>query len=254
MKAEGKRKLASSREALWSAITAWLRQLESYPGWKEWKRSQLGYTLLHDDDFFQETHTRLGDFEFPKETEKQHDLLMRYFAILDTALALAECEFYFRRYPFRGLPVSRHNHIKNVCEMYFGRFYEFKERLKLFFKALKAACPEHRIEAGKLIKIFEKEFEHELRERNAVHHRERFEDVAIKKLFLTHSMVDGEDGVLWRREHDAAYRRFTREWVQRVKRRSRRIEEYVEAIAKVTLDICPFLALPAEAPTSAPPR
>ena len=43
---------------------------------------------------------------------------------------LRQCEFYFRRYPFRGMPVSKADHIRNICEMYFAQFYVMRSRIK----------------------------------------------------------------------------------------------------------------------------
>jgi hypothetical protein len=101
-------------------------------------------------------------FTFPPEIEKQHAVVYQYIGLQQTVETLKECEYYFRRYPFRGLPVSRASHITNVCEMYFGRFYEFKERLKKYFEAVKAVSPNHNLDIGKFIRQYEKIFDDEL--------------------------------------------------------------------------------------------
>lgn len=139
--------------------------------------------------------------------------------------------------------------------MYFGRFYEFKERLKQLFKAIQATNPKHQIEAGAFIKLFEKEFDQELRERNSSHHRERFGDVAIEKVFLTLGMSEGEDGEGWRREHAAAYQKTAREWAERAKKRSRRVNDFADGVATVLPQVCPFLSTSEVVPkSSAQPR
>ena len=40
--------------------------------------------------------------------------------------------------------------------MYFGRFYEFKERLKKYFNSMRAVAPKHHVDIGDLIRLFEK--------------------------------------------------------------------------------------------------
>ena len=49
--------------------------------------------------------------------------------------------------PFAAFQFYRHAHITNVCEMYFGRFYEFKERLKKYFNTIKAVEPHHTLDS-----------------------------------------------------------------------------------------------------------
>ena len=182
----------------------------------------------------------LGDFVFPPDIEKQHVIVMQYLGLQQTIEALKQCEFYFRRYPFRGLPVYRHAHITNVCEMYFGRFYEFKERLKKYFNTIKAVEPHHTLEIGKFVKLFEKVFDQELRARNNVHHHARFEDIAIDKVFLTDVFLSADDRKGWKQQHLAAYRKAANEWSKRVRARGAKMDEFLEAIAGATLTAAVF--------------
>ncbi len=39
----------TQRNRMSNAIGAWITDLENYPGWREWKRKQIGYTLHFDD-------------------------------------------------------------------------------------------------------------------------------------------------------------------------------------------------------------
>ncbi len=181
------------------------------------------------------------EFTFSDEIEKQHRIIVQYLELQVTIDSIKECEFYFRRYPFRGLPIARHHHITNVCEMYFGRFYEFKERLKRYFNAMAAVTPNHQLDFGSLVKYFAKVFDQELRARNRVHHHRRFEDVAIDRVFLTHSVSTTHEIKSWKKQHLAAYRKLAKEWVQRVRQRGQILDEFLEAVAAVTLANCSFL-------------
>jgi hypothetical protein len=229
------------RDRILAAIANWTAGLEDYPGWKEWKRQHFVQTLHFDEPLLPVGDEFENEFKFSEEIEREHAVVMGYFGLHETIRSLKECEFYFRRYPFRGLPVTRHSHITNVCEMYFGRFYEFKERLKNHFDALEVAVPGHGLDVGRFIRQFERTFSQELRARNGIHHRRRFEDLAIDRLLLTDSISIGRPESGWREEHLAAYRRSTREWAQRVIERGKKMDEFLEAVAVATLNGCTFL-------------
>ena len=211
------------------------------PGWREWKRSHMAHTLYFDDPPLPPGHVD-ADFIFSPEIEKQHAVVIQYLGLEQSIYSLKECEYYFRRYPFRSLPGSRHGHITNVSEMYFGRFYEFKERMKRYFQAIKSVEPNHRLEIGKFVKLFEKEFDQELLARNQVHHYSRFEDIAIDRVFLTETLSVSHEDKGWKQEYLVTSRKLAREWAQRVRRRGAKMDEFLEAIANATLSACHFLA------------
>jgi len=226
------------------AAVQWIRWLEDYPGWKEWNRDRLSRTLYDDDLLPDADGHEPHAFVFSDAVERQHAVVFQYLCLQQTTTALRECEYYFRRFPFHGLPVTHSDHITNVCEMYFGRFYEFRERLKKFLNVLAVAAPTHRIDIGKFIKLFDKEFDGELRARNSVHHHERFGDQAIDRVFLAHIVSTGRSGDGWKAERQAAYRKVTREWVARVRRRASMLDQFMEAAAQLTLSSCEFLSDP----------
>jgi hypothetical protein len=230
----------TQRTRLSSGIRSWMIALNNFPGWTDWVRRRVAFTLLDEDIRTKLPKTAIEmEFVFPPTLNKQHAVVLQYMGLLQTVETLKECEYYFRRYPFRGLPISRANHITNVCEMYFARFYELKERLKNYFEAVKVVSPNHRLEIGKFIRLYEREFDHELRERHNVHHRSRFEDAAIDRVFLVDTTNDGRDD----QEHSIRYRKLTKEWVNRVRRRAARVDVFMEAVADATLRTCSFLAL-----------
>ena len=202
----------------------------------------MGSTLYYDDPF-PPKGAPAGDFVFSDLVGKQHAVVFQYLGLDQTVRTLKETEFYFRRYPFRGLPVSRSDHITNICEMYFSCFYELKERLKNYFDALRAATPGRRITIGPFIKQFANEFEAELRARNDIHHHGRFEDIAIDHIFITGSLstVPGRENL--KRTHLAAYRKVVNEWARRARTRGARVDEFLDAVADVTLRTCDFLSI-----------
>lgn len=125
--------------------------------------------------------------------------------------------------------------------MYFSRFYEMKERLKKHFNALKVAAPQYKIEPGPFIKQFERAFDSEIRARNGIHHHGRFEDLTLDRIFLTESIATSREDAGWRREHNADYRRLSKEWAERVRQSGIRLDKFMEEVARATLATCDFL-------------
>jgi hypothetical protein len=97
------------------AMRAWIHQLDSYPGGREWKRKHISHTLHFDDPFLSDALE--NEFVFSAEIEKKHTVIFQYVGLECTVQSLKDCEHYFRRYPFRKSEVSRHDDITNVCEM-----------------------------------------------------------------------------------------------------------------------------------------
>ncbi|MGN7936661.1 hypothetical protein ACTJJ2_19050 [Pseudomonas sp. 22447] len=224
------------------ASIRWIGWLENYPGWKEWNHTRLKRTLYAE--FKSETDADSPAFVFSEVIERQHAVVFQYLCLLQTVTALKECEYYFRRFPFRNLPVTHSDHITNICEMYFGRFYEFRERLKKYLNALIVAAPKKNVDVGGFIKLFDKEFDGELRARHSVHHHERFEDQAIDRVYLAHVVSAGQPDNGWKAERQMAYRRLTKEWVSRVRKRASKVDEFMEAAAQLTIESCDFLDNP----------
>ena len=230
----------TAQERISNAIRDWLHKLREYPGWREWKRSQIDYTLNFDDEFMpSKKHDE--EFKFSPEMEIEHAVVTSYMELLSTANALRDVEWYFRRYPFTRAPVTRESHLKYCCEMYFARFYQFRERLKVLSKAVKSAVPDHRLDFGKFIKKFDKEFDQEIRARHGVHHHEAFDDVAISRIALLELTDPSDSREPRKRAYQSHYRKTANEWASRTKRRSKTLDEFVEAVADALLSTCPFL-------------
>lgn len=233
-----KHETESGHDRMWRAMVAFTNALHSVPGWKAWKSAHFARVIYADDEL---TDGRPEVFEFPDPIDKQHDIFMQYLGLIEVVESVKGCEYYFRRYPFRGLPIARHEHIANICEMYFGRFYQFKERLKSFTDAIKVVEPNHGLDFGRFIRQFEKEFNSELRARNQVHHHQRFSDLAIEQIYMTGFVSEIRPGKGWGDEHFAAYRKTAKEWAHRVKVRSKRLDDFVEALALATCGCCNFI-------------
>lgn len=175
--------------------------------------------------------------EYPIE----YDIVFQFKDIEDVAKSIKECEFYFRRYPFRGLPVSRARHIKNTCESYLSKFYELKGRIKEYLNKIQEMYPNVKIEIGDFVNRYSDEFDDEIRARNSFNHHYAFYDSSVEVISIADCVVENRLGPVSLKEANAIYRRETQKWVRIVRARSLVIDKYVDAIARLTLDTCEFL-------------
>ena len=222
------------------AVGVFIRKLFEVPGWREARAASLMRTLDLDGDRLDAPEPEA--VELSPEMELQHAVVGAYLEVQDVVQSVKTCEYYFRRFPFRGLPVTLQEHLSNACELYFNRIYQFKERLKNLVDAVDALVPNHRLDFGKFIKDFSREFGQEIRERNQIHHSEKFVDLEIERVFL----LGVRDETFRKRglkaQQQRHYRKVAREWANRVRRRSAQLDVFHEALADGLLRTCPFLA------------
>jgi hypothetical protein len=222
--------MTTKRDALSDGIRAWMIRLNEEPGWKEWSIARTGHAMHFDDPRVEDLPS---GYVFRSPLDKEHAVVVQFLGIQQTTYALRACEYYFRRYPFRGLPVTRHEHLTNICEMYFSRFYELRERVKKYLNSVAVVIPPARIDIGVFLRQFDKEFDSEIRARNTVHHHERFDDLGLSRLFLNETII--------KQAEQKEYRRLANQWAARVRKRSPKVDEVVEAVADATLQTCAFL-------------
>ncbi|MDE0000538.1 MAG: hypothetical protein OXQ89_22575 [Rhodospirillaceae bacterium] len=208
----------------------WTKELfERNPSWRKYTREKLSNILLENNrNDFDETGT------LPQEIEHQRVLMLGYITLNVMIEEVQECEYYLRRFPFQDLPVDRSSHVTNICEMYFSKCYQFKERLKQYLNTLKVQVPG--LEVGPVIKQYRRIFERELKVRNAIHHEERFSDLTIEKLFLKEKIL-ADQAVRY-----DEYRRVTSFWIREIQATVLRLNQIVEAVAKATIENVSFLS------------
>jgi hypothetical protein len=231
-------------EKLFSNIIKWMDVNLSSDEFKEFKRLQIGYVVA------EEWQRRLGivedypePFSFPKEIEREHALIIAFFHLKQSHVMLSQCEYYFRRFPFRRTPISRDDHVRNMCEFYFGCFYIIRSRLKEVLNKLKDSCPHSRINLGAIIKQFDKIFDYELRSRNRVHHHQPYDDVEIDRIVLPRLLSVGEMPHLeaWERRHVKEYRKYAKIWADKAHKQSNIINIFVELVAELILNEAKYL-------------
>ena len=235
---------AKPRQRLTEALQPWMALMRDYPGFLEWKSKSISRTLYYDDPLENNSDGLTAEFVFSPELERQHIAIMAFYNLYTTQFAIEDCQSYFRRYPFYGLTVSKEQHLRYCCEMYFSRIYEFSERLKKLLNSIKPLSnPEP--DVGRTIKLFAREFAMEMKERNLIHHHTCFDDIVLDKLHILRMMssVDNKEGTaaVFRAEHQRTYRRASKEWSERVRRRSKQTGEFLDAVADFMLMNCDFI-------------
>lgn len=222
-----------------------------YPGYAEWRRSKMNIVLRWNEESGLPNNIAIEDFEFDTDFLRHYEAVHSWLRLHTTTSAAKDCEFYFRRYPFHNLPITHEAHLRYICEMWFSRIYEYKERLKTCLNSLNAVLPGPKLDAGALIKSFSQEFEAEIKERNKLHHHRQFDDIMLSKIGITYlmsqSIGDANHDLLrqvWRLEHKAAYREAQKEWSERAKKRGQRLDAYTGAVGDFMVQNMSWLTKP----------
>jgi hypothetical protein len=230
-----------AQKELFERTTTWMKlNLTDHKEFLEWKNRQMRDILLsgllpdHEPEF-------LEDFVFPKEIEIQLDLIQGYMELQSTLLSIKQCEFYFRRYPFATLGISRDAHISTCCELLFSRVYQFKEKWLAHLKRLSRRTKPTKIPTAFFEKQFRTVFDGILAARNEIHHERAYSDIQIKALGMGDLLALADSELNWTKVSQASYRQITNRWVKQVRSISKQIEVFAGFTAYLMLERCDFL-------------
>jgi hypothetical protein len=225
-------------------IAKWIEANLNTPEFHTFKQKEIGLTLSDD------LGEGLEAFVLLPTLTKEHSVITAFHGVHRAQRSLSQCEYYFRRFPFRGLAISRDEHFQNVCEFYFSIFYIMRCRIKITLNNLMVACPNSKLNVKHFLRQFDKEFDYELRARNRVQHHESFEDTNINRISITGILSDSEEfeSSIWQWRHRATYRKFSKEWSQRARHRALRMQVFVEAVALGILTGAAFLRFDGDVP------
>jgi hypothetical protein len=224
-------------------IAAWTDPLVAHPAMRSLRRERISAAMDWVDGRNAPRRSP-AEVVFPDPIAQQHDAVLSFFYLRQTYDRVRQTEFYFRRYPFNNRDVSKHEHLEQVCSMFFFGFYVFEERMKEFLTALNDLSPS-RIDVGRALKLYRKEFKDELRERHSATHFTPFEDTTIEAVMLRSLLASGDsDTVDAQREVAIAYRMACRQWVGIVRARAARLAAFLEAVAALFMRQAEFLKQP----------
>jgi hypothetical protein len=229
-------------DELLAAINTWTRPLIEHSAFRQLSRSKVGSALDWEDDW-PTKNERVREVILPEPLAAQHDAVMKFYNLFATAERVKTVEFYFRRYPFHDLQIAHHEHLENICLMFFSYFYVFQERLRVYLNALNRISAPASIDVGSTLRLYQKRFNAELRERHGATHFEPFDDLTINALML-HRIRNLGGSTDARAGATFAYRKASREWTGHAKQGAERVAAFLEAIADATLQVATFLQSP----------
>src|SRR5215468_3967665 len=122
-------------DELLAAIHNWSRPLMEHDAFRALARVKIRSALDWSSDF-PDSFSGQSQVVLKEPLRSEHDAVMKFYNLRSAAERIGQAEYYFRRYPFRGGLVSRHDHLENICTMFFGGFYIFEERLEKYINAL----------------------------------------------------------------------------------------------------------------------
>lgn len=180
----------------------------------------------------------------PNEIVSEHDALKHemftgFLALFSLVTSTRSIEYYFRRYRFGGLPITMSEHLQNSCEMYFDRIGQFRDRLKLTLNAAKKLYPESDFDVGKIIKVYSKYFDWDIRQRNRVHHKGRYDDQYIDQLSMLQLMEIGSPRIKQLISSKGVHRTAVNVWVKKVRASSDAMANFMEQISEIMLKVVP---------------
>lgn len=227
------------RERAMNAVSGWLTRYLEIPGFRDWKNQSIKATLLEGVD--EQSH-EIEPFPHPDKIINEHNVISSYLNLLTALQDMAEMEYYFRRYPFQDLPVSRSNHLRHTCEAFFSKIYTFEERLAHVLNQINSVISPAKLNVSSTIKSFQKTFKKERRERNDIHHHTPYKDIEIDQISMINllklSNPTDARGATFERFR---YRKISRDWASRVKSRTNAASKYVDAVGYAMLEHCDFL-------------
>lgn len=229
-------------DELLAAINKWTQPLVSHPTFRQLARSKIGAAREWEDDW-PTSSERVNEVILPETLDVQHDAVMKFYNLWTATERLKTVEFYFRRYPFRYLPVSRKDHLENVCAMFFSQFYVIQEMIKVYLNALNRACAPASVDVGKTLQLFRKRFRAELDERHGATHNQPFDDLTINAVMLR-ALLDNNETSEGRAAARFVYQKASREWAAQARRGSARVALFLEGVAGASLQIATFLETP----------
>lgn len=226
--------------ALHEAIGRWIKTHRSRPEDWAFARKRLRFALAEPIEKVDPP----DDLVLPPEIEEQNNLILAFLELCQALSVMEQTEYYFRRYPFRNTPVSKYDHMRNTCELFFNMVYVVRERIKKTLNLTRATGAKPDIDVGAFLKLYDREFAAELKARNISTHQQRFNDVELERIWITHTIHYMDESKLkgWDAEHQVAYRSFQRQWAERARRRSKAAKRFVDAVAKGIMVHSEFLA------------
>lgn len=173
--------------------------------------------------------------EMSKYEIMEFDVISGFISVNRMIFSLDQCKNYFKKYLFKDIAVSRSDHLRNICEMYFDRIVQFRDRMKDFLNCIKKVSDFTSIEVKEILKIFDKNFRWEIRCRNFTHHHGRFNYLAIERLSF-YEIISYDQDIEIAPYKVRTYRKEVKVWIERVERSAEFLRQILDKIAYIILN------------------
>jgi hypothetical protein len=231
---------AKAQAQLFARIQNWMEKLLENDEYRAWKNQQIKNALLYTLDQ-NETLEDIGNFSFDPTFEKELALVTGYFRLKSTIRLVEQCEYYFRRYAFHDLPVSRHEHIATCCELFASRVYQFESYWRKHNKQVERKTKPKVSYSGPLEKTFRERLDAILKMRHQVHHDQPYSDIEIEALSTGELLTMFDKDIDWDVASRPTYRRIVNDWVRKVRSVADHLDVFLGATAIIMLETCSFL-------------
>lgn len=169
----------------------------------------------------------------------QHEMYRGFLALFSLISSTRSVEYYFRRFRFVGLPVTMADHLQNSCEMYFDRIGQFRDRMKFSLNTARKLYPDSDLNVGGIVRAFDKAFDWDIRQRNRVHHKGRYDDQYIDQLSMLQLMELRSPTINKLLSSRVIHRTAVNVWVKKVRLSSDALDKVLEQLSAIMLQILP---------------
>jgi len=226
-----------NQRALFERVTAYITKELSAEGRQERTNKRMIAALVGD---VEELSKIPNEIVSPIES-LQHEMYTGFLALFSMVDVVRSTEYYFRRCRFGGLPISRADHLRNCCEMYFDRIVQFRDRMKSSLNAAQRLFPEKNFYVGRIVKAYDKAFLWEIKQRNRVHHKGRYEDKYIDQLAMLQLLEIGSPEIKDYLSSNGIHRAAVNIWVKKVRYGADALSNLLEQISELVLNELPPL-------------
>lgn len=192
-----------------------------------------------------ELRASVPDEQVSPEERHLFDMLTGCLALMTMVSTLRQCEHYFRTRPRAFGDISRADHFRNCCEMYFDRMAQFKDRLKVALNAAKRYNPSMDYNVSNIVKAYDKAFKREIKARNHIHHIGRYDDTRLSQISLIELLSHGMPDIPRLLRLRSLVRSLSQDWVDRVHTSADVLDNLLEHVAGLIVngmlpkDACP---------------
>lgn len=157
--------------------------------------------------------------------------------------SLREIEWYFRRCPFSGTPISKHGHIQHCCELYYSKIYQIRDLVKNLTKSIQRTMPDYDFGMGEIIKEFDHQFRVEIISSNSIHHKEPHSNQSIRLINLA-EIVGGDPELLYLKIiADFEFKQERKRWVKTTRDGVRKMDLFLDYLFLKLSQKCSHLAI-----------